>query len=145
MHRLSNTTNNIEEIVSFLQHLSNNLHLTLDISKELQRDIYPKLQNTEYASATPVGQLLNELQRQTEVLEDILHATEKTSTLAEALIGDLYTVVQQIYQSSVSAMKTVKRLSELETLAERWHTVASAFTLDEDKNTDAIQQEPWLL
>ena len=144
MQRLSTTTNNIEEIASFMQHLSNKLHLNLGISKEVQNDIRAKLQPVDLTSNTPVGQLLNELQRQTELLEGILHSAEETSTITESLIGDLYTVAQQIYQSSVIALKTVKRLSEIEALAERWYNIASAFTVYEDEEANAVN-EPWLL
>jgi len=142
MRYLSTTTNNIEGIASFMQHLSSNLSVNLEISKEVQRDIRTKVDATDLMSTTPTGQLLNELQRQTELLEGILHAAEETSTIAETLIGDLYTVAQQIYQSSVGALKTVKRLSELETLAERWYNVATAFTVFEEANAVS---ETWLL
>ena len=144
MQRLSTTTNNIEEIASFMQHLSNKLHLNIDISKEVQSDIRTKIQPIDLTGNAPAGQLLNELQRQTELLEGILHEAEETSTITESLIGDLYTVAQQIYQSSVIALKTVKRLSELEALAERWYNVAAAFTVYEDEEANAVN-EPWLL
>jgi methyl-accepting chemotaxis protein len=144
MHRLSQTTNNIEEITSFMQHLSNTLHLSFDIAKELQRNIQEKIQNKEQITDTSLSQLLNEMQSQTELLEGVLDSTNETSDRAESLIGDLYTVAEQLYESSVSALKTVERLSELEALAQRWHRAANAFTIEDDEDEEAMK-EPWLL
>lgn len=144
MHRLSTATSNIEELASFMQHLGSNLYLNLDILKEEQRDIREKMQPADLASNTPAGQLLNELQRQSELFEDLLHSAEEVSTIAASLIDDLYTVAQQTYQSSVSALKTVKSLSKLEALAERWYSVVSVFTVFEDEDEEAVN-EAWLL
>jgi hypothetical protein len=140
MHRLSQTANNVEEIVSFMQHLSNTLHLSFDISKELQHNIQEKIQ--EQITDASLVQLFNEMQRQTELLESVLDTTNETSDRAEALIGDLYTVAEQLYQSSVGALKTVERLSELGALSARWHKAANAFTIEEDEES---MKEPWLL
>jgi methyl-accepting chemotaxis protein len=143
MHHLSQTTKNVEEIVAFMQHLSNTLHLSSDISRELQQTIQERLQDDRKSNA-PLIQLLNETQRQAELLEHVLASTEETSTLAESLINDLYTVAQQIYQSSVSALKTVERLSELAAMAERWHEATGALKIEEDGEKNEIK-EPWLL
>jgi hypothetical protein len=144
MNLLSTTTTNIEGVASFIQHLSSNLYLHLSSSKDVQRDILERVLPIELTSETPAGQLLRELQRQTEAFESILYTAEQTSTQAEALIGDLYTVAQQIYQSSVSSLTTVKRLSELSTLAERWYTIASSFTVFEEEGAGARSSQ-WLL
>jgi hypothetical protein len=144
MHCLSQTTNNTEEIVSFMQHLSNTLHLSFDISKELQHNIQEKMQDAEQITDASLAQLLNEMQRQTELLESVLDSTNETSDRAESLIGDLYTVAEQLYQSSIGTLKTVERLSELSALAERWHKAANAFTIEEDEDEESMK-EPWLL
>jgi methyl-accepting chemotaxis protein len=144
MHLLSQTTHNIEEIVSFMQHLSNTLHLSFDISRELQHNIQEKIQDAEQITDASLAQLLNKMQRQTELLYSVLDSTNETSDRAEALIGDLYTVAEQFYLSSVGALKTVERLSELSALAERWHKVANAFTIEEDEDEESMK-EPWLL
>lgn len=128
---LSHTTHNIEEIVAFMQHLSNNLHLSYNISKEVQHNIQEKLQNSPIVD-TPLLQLMNEMHRQTALLEGVLTTAEETSTLAESLIDELYTVAQQIYQSSVGSLKTIERLSELEVLAERWNSATTALIIEED-------------
>jgi hypothetical protein len=142
MHRLSQTTSNIEEIVSFMQHLSNTLHLSFDISQELQRNMQEKMQDAELITDTSLVQLLNEMQRQTGLLESVLDSANETSDRAESLIGDLYTVAEQLYQSSVGVLKTVERLSELGALSQRWHRAANAFTIEEDEEP---MKEPWLL
>ena len=144
MRRLSTTTNHIEEIALFMQQLNNKLYLNLDITKEVQKTIRAKMLPDERASTTCAGQLLNELQRQTEFLEGILHSAEASSAVTEPLISDLYAVSQQIYQSSISTLNTVKRLSELEALAERWYKAAAAFTVFEGDEAEAAS-EPWLL
>jgi methyl-accepting chemotaxis protein len=144
MHRLSQTTNNVEEIVSFLQHLSNTLHLSFDVSKEIQHNLQEKLEEAGQATDTSLAQLLNEMQRQTELLASVLDSTNETSDRAESLIGDLYIVAEQFYQSSVGALKTVERLSELQALAQRWQKAANAFTIEDDEDEEAMK-EPWLL
>jgi methyl-accepting chemotaxis protein len=144
MHRLSNTTNNIEEIVVFIQHLSNSLHLSFEISKGIQTNLQETVNNSEQPLSDPLAHLIQEMQRQTELLEGMIHSTEETSTLAESMIGDLYSVAQQIYHSSIGALKTVERLSELETLAQRWQQAATPFIIEEDKDKDKAN-EPWLL
>lgn len=128
---ISHTTHNIEEIVAFMQHLSGNLHLSYNISKEVQTNIQNKLQNSPIVD-TPLLQLMNEMHQQTALLESVLTTAEETSTLAESLIDELYRVAQQIYQSSVGSLKTIERLSELEVLAERWNSATAALTIEED-------------
>jgi methyl-accepting chemotaxis protein len=132
IHSISNATHNIEEIVAYMQHLSNTLHLSFDISKEIQGNVQDTLQ-TNQATDTPILQLMNEMQRQTNLLGGLLDGAEKTSTLAESLIDELYTVAQQIYQSSVSLLKTIERLSELEVLAQGWSNATSSLMIEEDK------------
>lgn len=77
-------------------------------------------------------------------MDDTLTVLEATLTLAESAIGDLYTMAQQTYQSSVSALKTVKRVSEPEAFAEHWYEMAQVFTIEENENTDEVK-ESWLL
>ncbi len=144
MHRLSQTTGNIEEIVAFIQRLSNTLQLSAEVAGEIYHHLQEKTDTHEQILDAPLSHLTNEAQRQSELLDSVLDATEETSSLAESLIGDLYTVAQQIHQSSTGVLKTAERISELAMLAERWHNAAEAFTLADDEN-EAVTKAPWLL
>ncbi len=144
MHRLSQTTGNIEEIVAFIQRLSNTLQLSAEVAGEIYRHLEQKTGTNEQILDAPLSHLTNEAQRQSELLDSVLDATEETSLLAKSLIGDLYTVAQQIHQSSTGVLKTAERIGELAMLAERWHNAAEAFTLADDEN-EAVSKAPWLL
>jgi hypothetical protein len=144
MQQIAKTTDSMEKIVVFMQHLSNTVHLNSDMAKELQSDIRERMHGVDPSFLTPMERLLDEAQRQVESFDDTLNALETVSTLAESLIGDLYTMAQQTYQSSVSALKTVKRLRELEALAAHWYEMAEVFTIEENENANEVK-EPWLL
>ncbi len=141
MQQIAKTTDSMEKIVVFMQHLGNTFHLNSAMAKELQSDVREHMHDT---NSTSLERLLDESQRQIESFDDMLTALETVSTLAESLIGDLYTLAQQTYQSSVSALKTVKRLRELEALAQHWYEMTEVFTIEENEATNEIK-EPWLL
>ncbi len=144
MQQIAKTTNGMEKIVVFMQHLSNTFHLHSAMVKELQSDVREHMHNVDPSFLTSLERLLDEAQKQVASFDDTLNALETVSTLAESLIGDLYKMAQQTYQSSVSALKTVKRLHELEALAEHWYEMTEVFTIEEHENTNEVK-EPWLL
>ncbi|BCL78089.1 hypothetical protein ccbrp13_05540 [Ktedonobacteria bacterium brp13] len=153
MHRLSTTTQSVEEIVAFVQRLSNTLQLSVDIAQELQTQLnesgtgtYMERTIIRYSTdATPLAQLTIEAQRQTELLEETLSSTTETSIRAEALIGELYAVAQHLHHSSVDILRTAERINELEQLAERWNTAAEAFTIADIDEDGGASKQTWLL
>lgn len=147
MMRLSQSTESVEKLVAFIQRMSSSLQLSVDVSREIHKHI--QLGRRQLAQNAPESEnllkrLAGETQRQTKVLEEVLASTETTASIAESLIGDLYTIAQHIHQSSTGVLKTAEKISELEALAERWGSAASAFTLDEDE-TEEQSQPGWLL
>ena len=153
MHRLSTTTQSVEEIVAFVQRLSNTLQLSVDIAQELQTQLNEsgtgnymgRAITRNSTDATPLAQLTIEAQRQTELLEETLSSTTETSIRAEALIGELYAVAQHLHHSSVDILRTAERINELEQLAERWNTAAEAFMVADIDEDGGASKQTWLL
>jgi hypothetical protein len=142
IYQIAKTTDSMEKIVVFMQHLSNSLHLNSDMTRETHSTLQERMQNI--SSPASVEQILDELQRQVEAFDDTLTTVETASALAESLIGDLYAMAQQTYQSSASILKTVKRLRELEALAAHWYEMATVFIIEEEEKPSEVK-EPWLL
>jgi hypothetical protein len=86
--------------------------------------------------------LETETQRQLQLLEGILQATQGTISTAESAIGDIYAFAQRINQSSMSILKTAERVSSLGGLAEQWRNSVVEFNLpDEEEQPFSSQNE----
>ncbi len=163
MVRLSQTTESVEKLVAFIQRMSSTLQLSVDITQEsfnyLQQHRNYLMRNdktvilrsdSSFSQAnTLLDRLLANMQRQTRLLTDVLQTTQGNTSLAESVIGDLYTFAQQIQQASTGVLKTAERISSLATLAERWRNSVASFQLPDDTQDafaleEGASEESWL-
>ncbi len=137
MLHLSQMTATVEKLVAFIQRMSSALQSSADLAQET----YAHLQEKQAASNSGgttllLKQLAHNLQRQKQLLEEILDATQKTTTIAESAIGDLYTFAQQFHQSSTTVIKTAESINSIVTIAEDWRNAADALYLPDDEHND---------
>jgi hypothetical protein len=162
MLRLSQTSEAVERVVAFIQRTSSTLQLGVDITQEMQAYIQEQksqLLNDGRKTKGPGGQengggglaptdglhtflgkLETETQRQRQLLEGVLQATQGTVSVAESTIGDIYSFAQRINQSSMGILKTAERVSALGGLAEQWRNSVVEFHLPDEHEQNLLQQ-----
>src|SRR5258708_16224040 len=136
MLHLSEMTAGAEKLVAFVQRMGSALQLSVDMAQET----YTHLQEKKTAVNSPqsdklLEQLITNTQRQIQLLEDILALTQHTTTVAESVIGGLYTFEQQFHQSSTTVIETAENANSIITIAEGWRNAVEKVPLPEDEQS----------
>ncbi|HLZ63261.1 MAG TPA: hypothetical protein VKR06_40530 [Ktedonosporobacter sp.] len=146
--QLSQVTETVETLVTFIQRLSNTLQLSADIAHEDYEHVKEQMNGTNSQLAHMLNNtqahaaLEQDTQRQIELLDQALEGTQEHTALAESIIGDLYTFAQRMHQSSTGVLNTAERIGALIALAEQWRNSVSAFELPgADYDQDAPLEE----
>ncbi|SRR6266849_7652064 len=134
MLHLSEMIAGAEKLVAFVQRMGSALQLSVDMAQET----YTHLQEKKTAMNSPqpdklLEQLITNTQRQIHLLEEILVLTQNTTTVAELVIGGLYTFAQQFHQSSTAVIETAKNVNSIITIAEGWCNAVEKVPLPEDE------------
>lgn len=148
MVQLSNMTETIEKVAAFMQQMGSTLQLSVDIAEEVYSHTHEKTlplkeltdRTTPIVNSVPPvdTHLKQNMQRQVELLGGSLETTQEHATLAESIIGDLYTFAQRLHHSSTDVLDTAERIGSLITLAEQWRNSVAAFQLPEDEATQQL-------
>jgi methyl-accepting chemotaxis protein len=134
MLALGTMTADVEKMVDFIQRMGRDLHLNVDMAQE----IYTYLQESKVVTTSDqsyhiLDQLTTNIQRQLQLLEEILDSTHSTTTIADTAIGDLYAFAQQFHQSGTRIIKTAESINAIVTIAEEWLTEAEKLSLPEEE------------
>ena len=135
MQYLSQMTTAVENLVAFIQRMGGTLQLTADLAQEIYTYLRESnLGVSSHESDELLEQLTTNIQRQIQILEELLDSTHNTTTTAESAIGDLYTFAQQFHQSSTTVIKTAENINLIVTIAEGWFNSANALSLPEEED-----------
>jgi methyl-accepting chemotaxis protein len=134
MLALGTMTADVEKMVDFIQRMGRDLHLNVDMAQE----IYTYLQESKVVTTSDqsyqiLDQLTTNIQRQLQLLEEILDSTHSTTAIADTTIGDLYAFAQQFHQSGTRIIKTAESINAIVTIAEEWLTEAEKLSLPEEE------------
>ena len=141
---LSQMTTAVENLVAFIQRMGSALQLSADMAQEAYLHLQENQELPRNTGSYPTGtrslskQLTTNIQRQMQLLEEILESTHNTTTIAESAIGDLYTFAQQFHQSSTAVIKIAESINSIVTIAEDWRNAADALYLPEDDEQDDL-------
>ena len=141
---LSQMTAAVEKLVAFIQRMGSALQLSADMAQEAYLHLQENQELPRNTGSYPTGtrslskQLTTNIQRQMQLLEEILESTHNTTTIAESAIGDLYTFAQQFHQSSTAVIKIAESINSIVTIAEDWRNAADALYLPEDDEQDDL-------
>ncbi len=141
---LSQMTAAVEKLVAFIQRMGSALQLSADMAQEAYLHLQENQELPRNTGSYPTGtrslskQLTTNVQRQMQLLEEILESTHNTTTIAESAIGDLYTFAQQFHQSSTAVIKIAESINSIVTIAEDWRNAADALYLPEDDEQDDL-------
>ena len=134
MIHLSQTTTTIENLVAFIQRMGSALQLSADMAQEAYAYLQENDAEASYRESDELlEQLTSNIQRQIQLLEEVLESTHSTTTTAESAIGDLYTFAQQFYQSSTNFIKTAENIKSIATIAESWFNSVNELALPEEE------------
>ncbi|HWS84311.1 MAG TPA: hypothetical protein VN207_08630 [Ktedonobacteraceae bacterium] len=134
MLALGTMTADVEKMAAFIQRMGSDLHLNVDMAQE----IYTYLQESKVVATSDqsyhiLDQLTTNIQRQLQLLEEILDSTHSTTVIADTAIGDLYAFAQQFHQSGTGIIKTAESINAIVTIAEEWLTEAEKLSLPEEE------------
>jgi hypothetical protein len=104
----------------------------------------------DHTSISSTVQLSNEeqpeppanTQRQLQLLEDVLSATDEHMSLAESMVGDLYTLAQRLHLSGSDILYNAERINALVMFARQWRATITTYRLlveEEQKHFPVIQ------
>ena len=136
MLHLSEMTTGAEKLVAFVQRMGSALQLSIDMAQETYAHLQVQEKKAAVNSPQPdklLEQLITNTQRQIQLLEEILALTQNTTTVAELVIGDLYTFAQQFHQSSTVIIETAENVNSIITIAEGWCNTVEKVPLPEDE------------
>jgi uncharacterized phage infection (PIP) family protein YhgE len=139
MLRFSQTTEAVERLLAFIQSLNGTLRVSSEVVQEMQTCV----QQLDAAQLpdTARERLNASIQRQSELLQEALQATQTNASLAESMVSGLYVFAKRIHQSSTGILKTAEQLNALSSLAEQWHQSVSALRLPEIQNRTAPRSQ----
>src|SRR5260370_9941403 len=123
---LSQMTTAVENLVAFIQRMGGTLQLTADLAQEIYTYLRESnLGVSSHESDELLEQLTTNIQRQIQLLEDLLDSTHSTTTTAESAIGDLYTWAHDFHQSSTTVIKTFATINPILIIAQAWFNPAN--------------------
>jgi hypothetical protein len=150
MITLSQVTRSTEQIVSSIQRMGSTLQLGLDAIRETAGCL-------QYVTVSQAGQVLQpvSLERDSRsqipdqvkqesggvehpvrLLEDVVYLIPDTVHVAETMMNDLYTLVQQMHQSGTAILQTTEQIDFMINLAEEWQNLVRGVQLPEEKATN---------
>jgi hypothetical protein len=176
--QLANIIGTLEGVVASGQRLSSTLHLGAEGGHEIyrylmqyqrplggemtqvstgqmqalaERDESPREDQESVTAATAphlLIQLVTNTQRQIHLLEEASRTLSESTDITEAGVGDLYTVVQRLHESSIGVLKRTEQVGSLIDTAEEWKTAIEGLRLPEVEEEELAklgEETEWLL
>jgi hypothetical protein len=144
LSRFSQTTEEVEKLVAFLQRLNNSLQLSVEMIQGIRDYLQKQMAQTPAEAEFLLERLDTDTRRQAQLLERVLSSTQSNIALAESMISDFYTFAQRIHQSSTTILQTVETINILAKLAEQWRNAVIAFQLP-DESLQQLAQAPGVI
>jgi methyl-accepting chemotaxis protein len=131
----------VEKLVAFIQRMGSALQLSADMAQEAYFHLQENQASLNSAQTHSFLQHLSKnLQRQMQLLEEILESTHNTTTIAESAIGDLYAFAQQFHQSSAAIIKAAEGVNSIVTIAQDWRNAADALYLPDEEEQNQLDE-----
>lgn len=151
MITLSQVTRSTEQIVSSIQRMASMLQLGLDAIRETagclqhvtvsqaEQVLQPVSLEPDLRSQIPdpVKQELGGVEYPIRLLEDVVRLIPDTIRVAETMMNDLYTLVQQMHQSGTAVLQTTERIDFMINLAEEWQNLVREVQLPKEEAASA--------
>lgn len=158
MVNLSQITGLVEQMVASVQRMGSSLQLGLDAIQETSGHLQQVKEHQakhvlqpaahEYdvvpRAPEPLELAMSDVARQVQLLEDIIQSLPETVHMAETVMNDLYTLVQQMHQSGTAILQTAEQIGFMINLAEEWQNLAGSLLLPAEEEA-AVEQPQWLL
>jgi methyl-accepting chemotaxis protein len=157
MITLSQVTRSVEQIVSSIQRMGSTLQLGLDAIRETAGSLqHVAASQAEQVfqpvsfepdavsqSSNQVTQKPGGVERQIQLLEDVVRLIPDTIHVAEAVMNDLYMLVRQMHQSGTTILQTTEQIDFMINLAEEWRNLVGSLQLPEEEAA-STEQSRWL-
>ncbi|GHO96384.1 hypothetical protein KSF_064320 [Reticulibacter mediterranei] len=144
MITLSQVTRSTEQIVSSIQRMGSTLQLGLDAIRETAGCLQHVTVSQTEQRLQPAPLQSSGVEHPVRLLEDVVRLIPETVHVAEIMMNDLYTLVQQMHQSGTAILQTTEQTEFMVNLAEEWQNLVRGVQLPEEE-TASVESSRWIL
>jgi methyl-accepting chemotaxis protein len=160
MLRLSQASEAVTVVVTFIQRTSEIVQLNADVMREIQRYLaqqkehhFSSVEREALADNDADGEqsvallerlewLSTETKQKVALLDEVQRSTQVTIVTANAAISDIYSSAQRINEASMGVLQAAEEMNSLSSTAETWQESVAIFQLpyETEEDQQASQQ-----